>query len=349
MRPRAGRASGRCGCDSLALMRRSPYRRFVLGALLGALLLAPVQALGETPASPLAEAERALDEGRAADAVEIYRKLAAERPDDPRLQALLGRALSLADRYGESAEALQKAVNGGVSDLRTLLFLGSALWESGRPDEADPVLARAAAAARGTGAEFLAQQQLGRLRLWDGRPDAALPALERAVALRPDAPTPRLDLARALDGAGRTEDAVAAYRAVLERAPDSHHAHWGLAQALLRLGRRDEAAAELAKYKELYAVNQERTRELMLQRSEIDRGWHLIGAGKPAEAEAVFRKLIEGYGVGVDPLLGLARALAGQGDHAGAAEALERAVSLAPDRQDLRRLLAQERLAAEGS
>jgi hypothetical protein len=168
------------------------------------------------------------------------------------------------------------------------------------------------------------------------------------VALRPEAPTPRLDLARALDGAGRPEEAVAAYRAVLERAPDSHHARWGLAQALLRLGRRDEAAAELGAYRELYAANQERTRQVMLQRSEIDRGWHLIGTGRPGEAETVFRELIASHGEGVDPLLGLARALAGQGDHAGAAGALERAVTLAPDRQDLRRLLAQERLAAEG-
>jgi len=329
-------------------MRRSPLRPSVLGVLLAAVLASAVPAVAQGPAGPLAEAERALDEGRAADAAEIYRQLAAEHPDDARLQALLGRALSLSDRYGEAAEALERAVAGGADDLRTLLFLGSALWESGRPEEADPVLERAAAASRGTGAEFLAHHQLGRLRLWAGRPEAALPALERAVALRPDAPTPRLDLARALDGAGRTEEAVAAYRAVLERAPDSHHARWGLAQALLRLGRRDEAAVELAAYRELYAANQERTRQIMLQRSEIDRGWHLIGAGRPGEAEAVFRDLIASHGEGVDPLLGLARALAGQGDHAGAAGALERAVSLAPDREDLRRLLAQERLAAEG-
>lgn len=328
-------------------MDRSPLRRF-LPALAAALVLAAGPGFAQAPGESLAAAERALDEGRAGDAVEIFRRLAAERPDDPRLQAGLGRALSLADRYGEAAETLGRAVAGGAGDLRTLLYLGSALWESGRPEEADPVLARAAAAARGTGAEFLAQQQLGRLRLWAGRPEAAIPALERAVALRPEAPTPRLDLARALAAAGRTEEAVAAFRAVLERAPDSHHARWGLAQALLRLDRREEAAAELAAYRELYAASQERTQRIMLQRSEIDRGWHLIAGGRPAEAEAVFRALIESHGEGVDPLLGLARALAGQGDHQAAAAALERAVALAPDREDLRRLLAQERLASEG-
>lgn len=320
--------------------------------LLAALWLAsPVPAVAGEPADAarlVAEAERALDEGRAEDAVAVYQRLAAERPDDPRLQAQLGRALSLADRYGEAVEALERAVAGGVRDVRTLLFLGSALWESGRPEAADPVLEQAAAAARGTGAELIAQHQLGRLRLWAGHPGAAVAPLERAVVLRPEAPDPRLDLARALAGAERTEEAVAAFRAVLERVPDSHHARWGLAQALLRLGRRDEAATELAAYRDLYEASQERTRRFMLQRTEIDRGWHLLGSGRLAEAEAVFRELIATHGEGVEALFGLARAHAAQGDHAAAAEALERAVALAPDRDDLRRVLAQERLAAEG-
>ena len=296
----------------------------------------------------LVEAERALDEGRAEDAAAIYRSLVADAPDDPHLQAHLGRALSLADRYGEAVTALERAVAGGVRDVRTLLFLGSALWESGQAEAADPIFTEAVAAAGGTGAEPLAQHQLGRLRLWAGRSEAAVAPLERAAALRPRAPDPRLDLARALAGAGRNEEAVAAFRAVLELLPDSHHARWGLAQALLRLGRREEAAAELAAYRDLYEASQERTRRFMLQRAELDRGWHLIGSGRPAEAEEVFRALIAAHGEGVDPLLGLARALAGQGDHAAAAAALERAVSLAPDREDLRRILAQERLAAEG-
>lgn len=311
-------------------------------------LAAPAGAAPADAAQRIAEAERALDQGRTGEAVSIFESLAAERPDDPQLQARLGRALSFADRYREAAEALERATAAGVRDVRTLLFLGSALWESGRPEAADPVLEQAASAARGTGAEFLAHHQLGRLRLWAGRPEAAIPALERAVELRPRAADPRLDLARALAGADRAEEAVAAFRAVLELEPQSHHARWGLAQALLRLGRRDEAAVELAAYQELYAASQERTRQIMFQRTEVDRGWHLIGTGRPADAARVFRDLLASYGEEVDPLVGLARALAGQGDHAGSAAALERAVSLAPDRTDLRRLLAQERLAAEG-
>lgn len=330
-------------------MSRSPLSGAALVALSLAIAAPAVPRAADPPAAAdglLAEAEHAVDAGRPEDAVAIYRDLAAKRPDDPEIQALLGRALSLADRYGEAVDALERAVGGGVRDLRTLLFLGSALWESGRPAEADAVLEEAVAASRGTAAELLAHHELGRLRLWAGRAREAIPLLERATVLRPGAATPRLDLARALAMADRPEEAVSAFRKAVDLAPDSHHARWGLAQALLRLGRREEAAVELAAYRELYAADQERTRRVMLQRAEIDRGWHRIRSGRPAEAEAVFRALIADHGEAVDPLLGLARALAAQGDHAGAADVLERAVTLAPDRDDLRRLLDYERLRA---
>lgn len=290
----------------------------------------------------IAAAERALAAGRAEEAVAVYRALSAERPADVRLQANLGRALALADRYGEAAEVLERAVELGAGDVRTLLFWGSALWESGRPEAADPVLARAMAAARGTGAEFLAAQQLGRLRLWAGRPEEAVAPLERAVALRPEAADARLDLARALEGAGRSEEALSAFREAVALAPDSHHARWGLAQTLARAGRREDAAEELAVYRRLYEADQERTRRIRRQEEALQRGWHLIETGRPGEAEAVFRGMEEG----VEPLVGLARARAIQGDPKGAVEALERAVALAPDRRDLRRRLQEARLAA---
>jgi tetratricopeptide (TPR) repeat protein len=218
-----------------------------------------------------------------------------------------------------SSEVLIRAVDRGAGDVRTLLYLGSALWESGDPEAADPVLERAALTAEevaaGTPTELLARQQLGRLRLWSGRPEEAIPSLERALALRPTAVDLRLDLARALDGAGRAEDAVAAYRRVIEIAPDSHHARWGLAQVLARTGRRDEAAEELRIYQELYAADQERTRRIRRIESLVDQ----------------------------------ARSLALAGDHAGAAEALEAAVALDPDDEALRRLLARERMAGQSA
>src|SRR5690606_32945252 len=127
-------------CDSLPGMR-SLWIPVALAA--AACLAAPAGATPADAAQRIAEAERALDEGRAGEAVAIFESLAAERPDDPQLQAHLGRALSLADRYREAAVALERATAAGVRDVRTLLFLGSALWESGQPEAADPVLEQA--------------------------------------------------------------------------------------------------------------------------------------------------------------------------------------------------------------
>ena len=254
---------------------------------LAAVLLLACAALAAEPGTPLtaqparpadpAEApsmvavERALDQGRLEEAVALARGLAAKRPDDPSALALLGRALALSRRFGEAAEALERAVELGAGDVRTLLFYGSALWESGRPEAADPVLERAAAAAAGTGAEFLARHQLGRLRLWFGRPAEAIEPLERAAALRPGDAEARLDLARALERAGRVEEAIAAFRRAVELAPESHHARWGLGQAMSRAGRRQEAAAELEIYRSLLAADQERVRRSQLEQEALDR------------------------------------------------------------------------------
>lgn len=293
-------------------------------------------------------AERAISRGRAEEAVALYRRAVEAAPDAPRLVAALGRSLALADRYGEAAEVLERAVALGAGDARTRFYLGSALWESGRYEPAEAVLRRAAEEAAGTGAEPVTRQQLGRLLLWTGRPEDAVAPLERVVGLRPGAADARLDLARALEGAGRTEEALAAYRRVTELAPDSHYARWGLAQLLARTGRREEAAEELEVYRRLYEADQERTRRSLLEESEIDRGWHLLRSGRPAAAEEVFRGLVRGLGGGSAALVGLARAQAAQGDHSGAAATLERAVALEPDRPDLRRALAEARLAADG-
>ncbi len=318
-------------------------------------LVPAASAAGRPPAAPPSSApsaaalaagvERALAAGDADRAVALAEQALALDPDSARLEALTGRALALAERFGAAAGHLRRAVELGAGDVRTLLFYGSALWESGDVAAAEGPLERAAAAARGTSAEFLAAHQLGRLRLFAGKPQEAIAPLRRAAELGPRAADAQLDLGRALAAAGQTEAAIPVLRRAAELAPDSQYARWGLAQALARSGRKEEAADELKVYRRLYAADQERTARILRQQTELDQGWHLLTSGDPEGAEKVFA----GLDPGIEPLLGLARARAVQGDHAGAVEALERAVSLAPDRQDLRRILAQERLAAQGS
>jgi|GEM_PF-1635706 len=259
------------------------------------------------------------------------------------IRALLGRALSLTDHYAEAADQLDRAVALGHDDVATLLYLGSAQWESQRLEPAVASLRRAAQKATGTSADFLAHHQLGRLLLWVGRPAEAVEPLERAASLRPEAFDAHLDLARSLERSGALERAVEVYRQALAMMPDSHYAHWGLAQTLLRLGRRDEAQKELAAYRRLYEADKERTKEAILSDARLARARELFEQRKLDEAERIVLELPENP----QTLEALARIRATAGNFSGAVEALERAVAIAPDRDDLRRLLAEARLLAQ--
>jgi cytochrome c-type biogenesis protein CcmH/NrfG len=245
----------------------------------------------------------------------------ARTPDDrlvsARDAAEAGREAVLAREFVRGAEALERALELGDTDPRTRLYLGAALWETGELERSEAVYREALAAAGPGRGAFLPLHQLGRLLLWQGRADEAVAPLERAVRLSPSAADTQLALARALSESGRGDDALAAYRRAVELAPDSFHAHWGLAQELLRAARegdasaRAEAAQVLETYHELYRADQLRTRETGLLDAQL------------AAAD-----------------LALAR-----GDREAAVAALERAVALAPERQDLALLLAEQRLA----
>ena len=77
---------------------------------------------------------------------------------------------------------------------------------------------------------------------------AAREAFEAALALDPDQPEARFNLANLILEAGDLELAVAEFRRVLQSAPDFADAHYNLAVALERLGGRAQARAHLEHY-----------------------------------------------------------------------------------------------------
>ncbi len=197
-----------------------------------------------------------------------------------------------------------------------------------------------ATSSRAAAARFSSCTSSGGCSPGAGEPARRSP-LRRAVEVQP-APDAVLDLARALDRAGKSGEALAAYRRAIELAPRSYTAHYGLAQLLARSGEREAAQQALATYERLYAAEQERTRRAGWERARLDHGWELLDAGEVEAAARHFAGLAES----AESLAGLAAARSRLGDHRGAVAALERAVTLAPERTDLRRLLAEERLAA---
>ena len=298
-----------------------------------------VQERGGEAAEILAGLGRGLlDAERAAAAADVLTEASRLAPPSVELLALLGKARLFARDHPAAIEALGGAVAAGDRRTPTRLYLAAALWEDGRFGEAETVYRELLA----EGTSFVALHQLGRLLHWRGRSEEALPLLRRAARLRPSAADVAYDLAQALDGAGEAAAAIEVYRRAVELAPSSYKAHYGLAMGLARQGERVAAEASLAAYRRLYADEQRRTHAEGRERARLDQGWALLDAGDIDAALEHFEALEPG----VEALAGRAAAHARRGEHARAVKLLERAVSLAPDRRDLRLCLAEERLRA---
>lgn len=260
-----------------------------------------------------------------------------------RAHALVGRALSLVDRHGPAVAHLDRAVELGVDDLRTLLYLGAAQWETNAFDAAEATYR--SGVERFDAQSPIPRHQLGRFLLWQGHAAEAAAELGRVAERAPGAPDFQLDAARAQQAAGQLEAAAATFRRAVALAPERSHARWGLARVLLRLGRRDAAREQLDTYRDLYNAEQERVRQQEVAKAQVGKGWELLQTGQPDAARSHFESLP----VTVESLRGLAATHLATGRPEVAVETLERAVTLDPERGDLRLRLAEARLAAGGS
>lgn len=118
-------------------------------------------------------------EGRWEDALQAWRKAAADAPDDADILDGLGIALSGQGRLDEAVATLHRAAEGAPASARRFNNLGYALMLSGRNDEARNVLHRAVALDPGHAA---ARANLGKL---DPRGVPATPRLAVAATSAP--------------------------------------------------------------------------------------------------------------------------------------------------------------------
>jgi tetratricopeptide (TPR) repeat protein len=322
-------------------------RRIALTTALFFLLGLPgITARAQDLARLVEDGQRQLESGSYSEAVASLEAAARLAPASAEVCSMLGRAYLLDRQARPAAASLERALELESQDPRTALYLGSASWELGRLDEAERRFRQALASKSGA-ATLIALQQLGRLLLFQGRSAEALDPLQRAAVLLPDDVDLQLQLAQALEGIGgegKPDEALAAYRKAVALAPELARARYGLAQRLQRAGQRDEAAREMETFRRLTRAEQESVHRSNLERARLDRGWELLRGGKAGEAEALFAQL----GESPEALSGVAFSRSAAGDHRGAAAALEKAVVLAPERDDLRRALDEERMAAEG-
>ncbi|MDX1630482.1 MAG: tetratricopeptide repeat protein [Thermoanaerobaculia bacterium] len=287
----------------------------------------------------LGAGEAALVRGRAEEAVELLERAVAIDPSRASLHTVLGRARLEVKRFEGALRALRRARQLG-DEGRTLDILeAAALWETGNPEGAEAIYRDLAPASA------LARHQLGRLLLWTGRPSEAVDYLRGRNGRPPGSPDLRLDLARALEGAGELEEARRRYRELVEEIPGHTKATYGLGRVLTRLGRREEATRVLERYRELYLRDRERVRREGLTEGALAEARRRLEEGDP---RAALDRLENGTD-SPDALAIRASALRVLGRSRAAREALERAVTLAPDRDDLRARLLTLRLELGGS
>jgi len=169
---------------------------------------------------------------------------------DPALQhAALGRALHALGKFEESEKELREAVrlmaarkHPNAAD--TLVFLGNALAERGRTNDAAECF-RQALAARPSHPD--AHAALAAVLAKSGDVKQATEHNLQALAANPSNVTAHVNLGVALAGEGKFEEAVSHYQKALAIDPDLPSTRINLAIALTVLGRVEEAQAEYEK------------------------------------------------------------------------------------------------------
>lgn len=257
------------------------------------------------------------------------------------IEDLLGRARVHAQRHAAAIAPLEEALSRRPDDLESRYYLASALWETGRFEDAEASFRAGLAALdsrrEGPG-DWVWHQQLGRLLTWLGRYEEAVEILGVALRVAPGAADLALDFAQAVDGAGG--ESVEAYRRAAALAPSSSHAHYGLARALRAAGRPEEALRAIEIYQRLYREERARTHDTSVVRARLDQGWDRLRRGAFTAALETF----EALGDLTEALRGVAAAQRGIGDLEAAIGTLERVVASAPDDETARRELEAMRL-----
>jgi tetratricopeptide (TPR) repeat protein len=234
--------------------------RLLLGTALVAMLSATPALAQDAADHALAEARRAADSGRAADAIAPYREAlrqaGEERPDwrleladqltwtgeldaaveeyrrviasgrgdlAKKAQTGLGRALARRGNYGPAIAAFDAALTLDPADREAALLRAQALSWDNRQAEAE---AAYLALLAGDRADERALLGLARVQSWRGRQRAALATLAQLPTTPVDPQEATTITAEAEQWLGRPDRAAATLRVRLAAAPDDDRARW---------------------------------------------------------------------------------------------------------------------------
>ena len=313
--------------------------------------------------APLIELMRLqLETGMGAEAEQTGRKALAIDPDLGSVHIALGRLLLESDRVEEALTHLGRGAELEPENMSVLFSLAEAMDKSGDQKGALGVLEKLAAT---EGHEALADFYIGRLRLRSGDIQGAIDPLIRAVGSNPSFLRGVEELGQQMEKNNRAGDAIRLYQGYLEKDPEDTPVRGFLAKILLTEERYAEAGAHLDT---ILAKDPENEKALLLlglmesRNGDFEKALEAfrrlrkvsgdsfetlmqIGSLQRemkmwAEAVATFEETARTYTNRFEPHLNLAIVYDATGEMEKAETSSRMALSLAPERSNIRTYLA---------
>ena len=230
-------------------------------------------ARGQAP-SP-AQAIALEQQGKLAEAAQVWRAVTERNPKDAAAFASLGVVLSKEQKYPEAASAYKKAIALNSKLPGVQLNLGLAEFKQGHFDAAIPPLTAASKvepknmqartllglscygakrfaeavehlkiAAKSDPGNIELHQVLAQSCLWAKQYSCALDEFREILEQNPDSSAAHVLTGEALDGLGKTPDAIAEFQAAAKVAPREATIHFGLGYLYWKSHQYDEAKRE---------------------------------------------------------------------------------------------------------
>lgn len=344
--------------------RASNWWRGVVVAVPALLLAGPERALAQPAPDPAAirqragDAERALAEGRYADAQNGYESLRRISPGTAEIHARLGLIYFQEGMFGEAVPSLREALRLKPGLPKVDALLGMSLSELGRYAEALPAVTRAFAQSTDPVLRRMAGLHLQRLYTGLGRDRDAVEVALRLSRLYPDDPEVLYHSGRlfgnfaylqtmklaaiapdsvwlhqaageANESQGLYDAALREYRQVLAAVPRRPGIHFRIGRVLLERSASDDSHADGPEARRAFEA------ELALDPTNANAAYELAEmhrkAGELDPARHLFEQAVARDPTFEDALIGLGRTLIALGRAEDALPHLKAAVTAVPD------------------
>ncbi len=274
----------------------------------------------------LEKARHSLATGEHRTAIIQLKKLLQSTPDHGEGRLLLGQASLASGDFAAAEKELVRARELGIPAKETMVPLGHALLAQGRFETALEELDPSAVDETKTRVDILMLR--GDAHLASRNLDEAEKSFRDALALQPDAPDPRIGLARVEWGRGKLKAAEDYIGAVVAADP-SHVGAW-LAAGELKMAQRNFTAAEIAFTRALEgtAPRLTLTQEFIARSGLVESQWR---QGESEAALANIERLLKLAPRHPRPKYFRALIAYGAGDYETAVQQLQQALRFAPD------------------